>query len=303
MRKLNVAYIGNCSEEFSGVLDSFNGDLGTVISVCDTDIKRGLICVEKYLCNFVEDYHAIISREEMNLVVIESCGRLRQEEICAAAASGKNIYVILDEQSLILVDQVEAAVRESQAKFGTQALFVTVDELDNDFWSGLPVTKEEIGPLLQVTVGMPSRAPGSVSLNRNAYDAVRILYELLGVPETYLGMQGKVNEYSFTGAASFRYPSGALASIVVGGVARAHTVRVYGEKGCAMVGRNMIHYHLAEGPWKKEAIVLQKRRTRKPTISFQEIINGTRSPDIGHTLDEVLVTSRMLRTLLYPTGE
>jgi len=303
MRKLNVAYIGNCSEEFSAVMDRFYGERSTVACVCDTDIKRGLICVEKYLCNFVEDYHEILSRPDMNLVVVESCGQLRRLVIAEAAEAGKNLFVILDEETLMQVDQLAESVQQAQAEQGIRAIFVTVDELDNDFWSNLPISREDIGPILNVTIGLPSRVPGSVSLERNAYDAVRTLYELLGAPVTCLGMQGRVTEDVFTSAASYRYANGALACISIGGGARAHTVRIYGEKGCAMIGRNKIRYRLADQSWVTEEIVPQKRRTRRPTVQLLETILSGEPLGDGHSLQEVLVTSWMLRAILRPDSQ
>lgn len=301
MRKLNVAYVGNCSEEFSGVLDSFCGDMSTLTSVCDTDIKRALICVEKYLCNFVEDYREVIGRPEMDLVVIESCGQLRQSLIRQAVEAGKNIYVILDEQTLLQVGQVAEAVREAQDTKGVQAIFVTVDELDNDFWSNLPIGPEDLGRLLNVTIGLPSWAPGSVSLERNAYDAVRTVYELLGGPAACIGMQGSITEELYTGAATFRYAGGTLASVVIGGTVRSQTVHLFGEKGVALLEKDTIQYRLEDGPLVVMDITAQKRRTRKPTLRLLESLHGGQVQDHGHSLDEVLATSRMLRAVLCPT--
>lgn len=300
MQKLNVVYIGNCSEEFSKVLDSFNEDMSSVVCVCDSDIKRGLICVEKYLCSFVEDYHVLLSRTNVDLAVIESCGVLRSAEIRAAAEAGKNLFVILDESTLMQVGEVEKVVKKAQEEQGIRATFVTVDELDNDFWSNLPFRREDLGRLLNVVVELPSRAPGSVSMNRNAYDAVRTIYELLGAPVNCTGIRGRMADDLFTGAAMYRYADGAIASILVGGGVRAHSVCLYGDQGCAFINRESTQYRLKEGDWQNQDIESQRRRTRKPTYELLQSIMNDDHRAISHSLEEVIATGRMLCSILKP---
>lgn len=303
MCKLKIGYIGNCGEEFSGILQSFRDDQDAEITcVCDAQIKRGLYCVEKYFCSFIEDYHVIMNDPEINLVIVESCHTLCGEVILDAMHADKAVYVILSEKTMMEIHTISASVRDAQSRYGKTAVFVTVDELDNEFFANLPIAKNELGKLLNVSISLSGGDRSAVKLQRCAYDSVRRLYELLGRPERMVsvsnGNQGMDQDGKniYSAAAVFGFPCGAIANVMIGGPYQGEGIHIYGTKGAAEIHENEICYNLGDG-WRSEIITAQDRRTKcVRSMVVRAMKNGTDFSQ--HSITEIESMAKMLQCVL-----
>lgn len=305
MSEINLAYIGNCGEEFSRVLRSYHDKhKARIACVCDVDVKRGLYCVEKYFCRFIEDYHVIIKDSGINLVIIENCSDLQKDVILDAINADKAICVLLSEKTLMEIDEISDEIRNAQGENGKVAVFVLVDELDNEFFANLPIARKQLGKLMNVSIGIAGENRDSLELQRRAYDSVKRLYELLGEPESMVSVSNRNHvgsdlreEKMYIGSAVFRYADGAIGHIMVGGKYQEDQICIYGTAGTAVTNRKEILYNLNGNGWKKKQIIQQKRRTRKLDEMISEAIkNGTWTTQ--HSIAEVACLGKMLRYVL-----
>lgn len=116
---INVALIGTWHVHFGGYADQVAGnDKCKITALWDTDEAEGKKQAQKYECDFVSDYDEVLSRDDVDAIVVCSSTDMHKEIIIKAANAGKHIFtekvLCFNEKDAL---EVAEAVKRNNVKF------------------------------------------------------------------------------------------------------------------------------------------------------------------------------------------
>lgn len=116
---VNVALVGTWHVHFRGYAESLaKNEKCRITALWDNDAEAGKKAAEKFNCEFVEDYDALLARDDVDAVMVCTSTDLHKEVISKAALAGKHIFT---EKVLCFnkadAEDVAGIVKKSGVKF------------------------------------------------------------------------------------------------------------------------------------------------------------------------------------------
>ena len=116
---INIALIGTWHVHFNGYAKEIQNDgRCRITALWDPDPETGKATAERYACDFVADYDALLAREDVDAVLVCTSTDLHKDVIIKAANAGKHIFT---EKVLCFTEadalEVAGAVKRSGVKF------------------------------------------------------------------------------------------------------------------------------------------------------------------------------------------
>lgn len=116
---INVALVGTWHVHFGGYAREIQNDgRCRITALWDPDAAKGKETAAQYGCDFVEDYDALLARDDVDAVLVCTSTDLHKEIITKAANAGKHIFT----EKVLCFTEAEAlevadAVKKSGVKF------------------------------------------------------------------------------------------------------------------------------------------------------------------------------------------
>lgn len=116
---INVALIGTWHVHFNGYAREIQNDgRCRITALWDPDPENGKEAAQRYACDFVADYDALLARDDVDAVLVCTSTDMHKEVIIKAADAGKHIFT---EKVLCFTEadalEVAEAVKRSGVKF------------------------------------------------------------------------------------------------------------------------------------------------------------------------------------------
>lgn len=256
-KKERLAYIGDCGKKADEVLRHINQNANCqLMCVCDTNLNQGLLCAERFETGFVEDAGEVMNDEAVTTVVFEATERFPKQRVVDALCSGKSVLLLLSPATFSQMRAAETALLLAQKQRGAKGGFTVIDHESASKWlNRMPIGIGKLGRLLNIYIGFSFSVDSVERLEWERYEACRLLYDLLGTPEESVVAQNQnidsavQRKGDFTGAVAFKFPSGAIAAIVIGGLCREKEICLYGTNACVIMAGKTVNYRLNSSDW------------------------------------------------------
>lgn len=252
-----------------------------IAAIWDEEPERGAEKAAKYGVPFIADLDELLSRDDIDAVVVDTPTNIHRDVIVKAARAGKHIFTEkVVAPTTAEADEIMAAIREAGVKFA-----VSLPRLYDGYTQAIAdvVASGKLGQLTLARVRLSHNGALANWLPPHFYSKeqcgggalidlgchpVYLVRKFLGMPTSITATFGYVSgrEVEDNAVAVFAYPNGAI-GIAEAGFVNSHSpfsIELHGTDGTLLFG------------FPEETI--RVRSNREPDVGWSEVATGERLP-------------------------